>query len=159
MKIKKLFENWDMRSLKIKLPILEMDWAPQETDKNAAWDMYVELLTRITTQSLPDDKGIEQAALDSVHKLFEITRSVLKANGRDCIGFARIAIVILNQIIRPFTAKWHKLSEQGAFDDVTSKQLFRKELILLQEELIKYTKMLSEIADVEDLTEITEKEI
>ncbi len=159
MKIQKLFENWDMKSLKIKLPILEMDWAPQEADKNAAWDMYVELLTRITTQSLPDDDGIEKSALDSVHKLFEITRSVLKSNGRDCIGFARIAIVILNQIIRPFTAKWHKLSEQGAFDNVDNKQMFRKELMELQVELIKYTKILSEIADVEDLTELTEKEI
>ena len=52
MKLRKWLENWDMTSLKIKAQFLEMDWAPQESDKNAAWEMYIELLTRITTQSL-----------------------------------------------------------------------------------------------------------
>lgn len=38
MKFKKWFENWDITGLRIKTPILEMDWSPQEADKNAAWD-------------------------------------------------------------------------------------------------------------------------
>lgn len=37
-----------------------MDFAPQEVDKNAAWDLYVELLTRITTQPLLKEHGDEQ---------------------------------------------------------------------------------------------------
>ncbi len=39
---------------------LERDWAPQEADKDAAWDMYVELLTRITTQPLSGEDGLEK---------------------------------------------------------------------------------------------------
>ena len=35
MKWKKWLENWDMTSLKIKTPFLEMDWNPQEKDKDA----------------------------------------------------------------------------------------------------------------------------
>lgn len=37
MKLAKWFENWDLTGLKIKTPILEMEWAPQEADKDAAW--------------------------------------------------------------------------------------------------------------------------
>lgn len=52
MKIKDLFEKWNLTGLKIKTPILDLDWKPSDTDKDAAWDLYVELLTRITTQPL-----------------------------------------------------------------------------------------------------------
>ena len=156
MKFKKWLENWDMTSLKIKTPILEMEWKPQEADKKAAWDMYVELLTRITTQPLPDEHGIEATALESIYKLFDITRTVLKTHGRDCIEFAKLAVIILNQIVRPFTAKWHKLSQEGIFENRESCNIFRQELRLLQHKITIYTKMLANIADVEDLTSIDE---
>lgn len=156
MKFKKWFENWDITGLKIKTPILEMDWSPQEADKDAAWDMYIELLTRIATQPLPDEDGIEQTALESIYKLFDLTRNTIKAHGRDCVGFARIAIIILNQVIRPFTARWHKLSSERAFEDPAQCRQFRKELRELQDTLTRYTQMLAEISGVEDLTRIEE---
>lgn len=59
-------------------------------------------------------------------------------------------------MIRPFTTKWHRLSEQGAFDDPENCETFRRELQKLQVALRHYTKLLSDLADVEDLTEITE---
>ena len=154
MKWRKWLENWDMTKLNIKTPFLDMEWAPQEKDKDAAWDMYVELLTRITTQRLEPDHGDEKTALESVHSLFGITRQVIRTHGRDCINFTKIAIVILNQIIRPFTAKWHGLSLERAFDDKEKCKTFRLELIELQNDLLNYTKMLSDMADVEDLTEL-----
>ena len=117
MKWKKWLENWDMSSLKITTPFLEMEFKPQEADKNAAWDLYVELLTRITTQPLPKEYGDEQTALDSIYSIFAITRDVLKKHGRDAEEFAKIAIVVLNQVIRPFTAKWHRESINGAFNN------------------------------------------
>ena len=156
MKFKKWFENWDITGLKIKTPILEMEWSPQDSDKDAAWDMYIELLTRIATQPLSDDDGIEQTALESIHALFPITRNIIKDHKRDCEGFARIAIIILNQIIRPFTARWHRLSSDKAFQDPSKCKLFRKELKELQEKLTKYSMMLAEIAGVEDLTKMEE---
>ena len=60
----------------------------------------------------------------------------------------------MNQTIRPFTAKWHKSSLEGAFDDEAKCQEFRKELSLLQEQLRIYTAALADIAAVEDLTEL-----
>ena len=154
MKWKKWLENWDMTSLKIKTPFLEMEWNPQEADKNAAWDMYIELLTRITTQPLADQHGDEKTALDSIYSLFPITRQIIKDNGRDCIEFTKIAIIILNQKIRPFTAKWHKLSLEGAFENKEQCKIFRQELRELQNILSIYSAMLADMADVEDLTEL-----
>ena len=156
MKLAKWFENWDLTGLKIKTPILEMEWNPQEADKDAAWDMYVELLTRITTQPLPDGDGLEKTALESIYSIFGITREIIKSHGRDCVGFARIAIIILNQIIRPFTAKWHKLSSSGDFKDKSQCIVFREELNDLQKKLTNYSIMLSKIAGVEDLTKMEE---
>ena len=154
MKWKKWLENWDMTSLKIKTPFLDMEFKPQEADKAAAWDLYVELLTRITTQPLPKEHGDEQTALNSVFALFALTRDVLKKHGRDAEEFSKITIVVLNQVIRPFTAKWHKESIDGAFEKEHKCDEFREELAKLQRLLTLYTRMLSDMAGVEDLTRL-----
>ncbi len=154
MKWSKWLENWDMTSLKIKTPFLEMAWNPSEPDKVAAWELYIELLTRITTQALAIDDGDEKTALDSVCSLFPTTRSIIKGNGRDCTEFTKIAILVLNQKIRPFTAKWHRISLGGGLDDPAVCAAFREELKELQAVLCRYTAMLSDMAGVEDLTDL-----
>ncbi|WP_299980718.1 hypothetical protein [uncultured Pseudoteredinibacter sp.] len=159
MKWAKWLENWDMTSLKIKAPFLEMEWNPQDEDKAAAWELYIELLTRITTQKLDDNHGDEKTALTSIFSIFSITRDVMKNNGRHCIEFTKIAIVVLNQVVRPFTAKWHGLSVNGAFDDPKQCKEFRAELVEIQNTLRVYTKMLADMAGVEDLTELESDEI
>lgn len=154
MKWSEWLENWSMTGLKIKVPFAEMEWSPKDKDKDAAWELYIELLTRISTQYLEPESGDEKTSLDSIYKLFDLTRNIIKANGRLCIEFTKIAIVVLNQIIRPFTAKWHRLSLEGAFSDETKCKEFRSELEQLQVKLRIYTKMLADMAGVEDLTEL-----
>ncbi|MCZ6873098.1 MAG: hypothetical protein O7G88_06155 [bacterium] len=156
MKWKKWLENWDMTSLKINAFFLEMEFKPQDEDKQAAWEMYIELLTRITTQPLPEGHGDEQTALDSIYSLFPTSREIIRRNGRHCFEFTKIAIVILNQLVRPFTAKWHKQSVAGCFDDPEQCKVFRHELAALQAKLQTYTAMLAEMASVEDLTQLEE---
>ena len=143
-------EEWSMASLKIKTPFLDMEWKPEDADKNAAWELYIELLTRITTQPLDNKHGDEETALKSIYSIFSITRDVIKNNGRHCIEFTKIAIIVLNQVIRPFTAKWHKLSMQGKFSESESCEEFRRELAELQIVLNIYTRMLGHMAGVED---------
>ena len=152
MRWKKWLDNWDMTSLKINAHFLEMEWKPQDEDKNAAWELYIELLTRITTQPLPPEDGVEKTALDSVFSLFALTRDIIKRHGRGCAEFTKLAIVVLNQIVRPFTARWHRLSQQGVFDDPAQCQIFRQELTALQTQLTRYTQMLGAMAGVEDWT-------
>ena len=78
MKWEKWLEKWDMTSLKIKTPFLDMEWKPQNEDKAAAWELYIELLTRITTQPLEQEDGDEEIALKSVYSIFPLTREVIK---------------------------------------------------------------------------------
>ena len=157
MKLQKWLEKWDMTSLKIGPTFLQAELRWKDADKAAAWEMYIELLTRITTQPLDTEHGDEKTALESVYSLFPITRQVLKNNTRYCIEFTKLAVVVLNQIVRPFTAKWHRLSQQGAFEDPEKKSEFRKELGDVQLELRKYAKMLADMAGVEDLTSLEDK--
>jgi len=156
MKWQKWLENWDMTSLRIKTPFLDMEWEPRDEDKSAAWELYIELLTRITTQPLPQSSGDEKTALNSVYTLFPLTREIIKRNGRYCIEFTKIAIVVLNQVVRPFTAKWHKLSLNGTLDTEEGASQFRSELAYLQETLKRYSRMLADMASVEDLTDLEE---
>lgn len=155
MKWRNWLENWDMTSLKIKTSFLEMDWNPNPADQEAAWEMYTELLTRITTQPLGAEDGNEQTALESIHSLFETTREIIRRHRVDCMNFTKIAIIVLNQIVRPFTSRWHKRSLAVAFDNPEQCRLFREELTELQKKLIKYTRLLGNMAGVEeDLTKL-----
>ena len=157
MKLRKWLEKWDMTSLKIGPTFLQADLRWKDADKAAAWEMYIELLTRITTQPLDTEHGDEKTALESVYSLFPITRQVIKNNSRQCVEFTKLAIVILNQVVRPFTSKWHPLSISGVFDDPKEREKFRKELDSLQVKLRKYTKMLADMAGVEDLTSLEDE--
>ena len=154
MNLKTLFKNFRLEKVNINLKILEVEIHFTEADKNAAWELYVEMLTRIITQPLPSEDGDEKTALDSVYSLFPTTREILRRNGRKAINFSKVAIPVLNQVVRPFTAKWHKESLSGTFNDAGKREEFRKELVALQNELSNYNRMLAEIASVEDLTDL-----
>ncbi len=152
MKWRKWLENWDMTSLKINFKFLEMEWEPKEPDREAAWEMYVELLTRVASQPLPASHGDEAAALESVHSLFPTTREIIRRKGRDCVEFTKIAVVVLNQVVRPFTAEWHPRLLAGEFDSADGCAEFRAALAALQVDLGHYVGMLADMAGVEDLS-------
>jgi len=150
------FKKWQLESLSIKTPFAEAEWKPKQADKDAAWDLYIELLTRITTQRLQPEDGDEKTALESIYSIFPTSRSIIKQYGRDCFEFTKLAIIVLNQVIRPFTAKWHRISEQGGFDDQATCRQFREELERLQFFMRCYTQALADMAGVEDLTSLEE---
>lgn len=156
-KVGELFRTWGLSSIKLNVKFLEVEFEPTEDDMTAAWDMYVELLTRITTQKLDEEDGDEKTALESVHELFPVTRQLLKEKGRRATNFTKIAVVVLNQIVRPFTAKWHRKEKEGAFNQKEECQQFRIELAEVRDKLICYSKMLADMAKVEDLTAIEEE--
>jgi hypothetical protein len=148
------FKKWQLDSLKIKTPFAEAVWQPLEADSDAAWELYIELLTRITTQRLEPEDGDEKTALDSIYSLFPLTRSIIKHYGRDCVEFTKLAIVVLNQVIRPFTAKWHRIANQGGFEKEATCLEFREDLAKLQIFIEGYTQALADMAGVEDLTQL-----
>ena len=160
MEIGALFRRFHLEKIRLNFSAVQLEISFKDVDKDAAWDLYVELLTRIVTQPLPAEAGDEKTALDSVYSLFPTTREILRRRGREAIAFSKVAIPVLNQVVRPFTAKWHRESLAGAFDDPVKCQAFRAELEVLQADLRNYNRMLAEIAGVEDLTdfELTEEE-
>lgn len=121
-------------------------WKPTDEDKSAAWVIYTELHSRITTQQLHYRSGDEETALTSIFNLFQIIRDVIKKEGNTCQHFAALALYTLNIHIRPFTAKWHrkKIVNEFANDDV--RRSFRNELGRLQKKLRIFSKLMECIA-------------
>lgn len=155
--LKELLNRFHLDKVRIKTGFVDAEIHFSDVDKTAAWELYIELLTRISTQYLPPEDGDEKSALDSIFALFKLTREIIKKNGPRSINFTRIAIVVLNQVIRPFTARWHRLSLGGAFNDPHQCGVFREELRALQASLRNYTRLLAEMAGVEDLTDLEEE--
>ena len=158
MKLNELFTKFQLEKVKFGPKWANVEIVPQSADEDAAWELYIEMLTRIVTQPLPYDVGDDKTALDSVYSLFPITREILRRRGRSTVNFSMVAIPVLNQVVRPFTAKWHRESLAGAFEDNDKCREFREELTTLQEELRNYNRMLAEIAGVEDLTDLEQVE-
>ena len=60
----------------------------------------------------------------------------------------------MNQVVRPFTTKWHPQSLAGALGDAEKRSEFRQDLEALQSDLRNYNRLLAQIAGVEDLTDL-----
>jgi hypothetical protein len=104
----------------INLPYIggvEGTWSPDEDEKKAAWEMYVELVTRVAVAELGTEEGLLREALTSMYSLFETTRSILRTHGPrvaqpkgdDTLSFGYLAVAILNTVLRPLLSKWYPL--------------------------------------------------
>jgi hypothetical protein len=124
-------------------------WAPNIFDRALAWDIYVELQTRITVQRIDNDEGNDNAALTSVYRLFSITRKRMQSHGVHCANTGLLVTTFLNQKVRGFTAKWHKTSinEKWHKNPTTEHPEFREELEKVQLSLQTLADALSHLAD------------
>ena len=163
----------------LKLPMLEMSgkWTPDDEERKAAWEMYVELVTRISVVQLREDEGSVREALTSLYQLFEITRTILKAHGptvaqpksEHSYSFGYIAVAVLNGAIRPLLAQWHFLLEDWvsrrpadksamewerewkSSDGTDLNQALRNNLEIVRTALNEYANLLAKVADVPSL--------
>jgi len=154
---------------------LESNWEIDEIQKQAAWEMYVELATRITTAKLQKGEGLLREALSSLYSLFATTRGILKKHGPSIATplnpndttFGHLAIGILNKVLRPILSKWHPIlldwEQQKPLDrSVTEHESqwkfndeLRDELNQIRLQLIEYANVLGKVSGVANL--ITEK--
>ena len=140
------------------------EWQADPTERNAAWSLYIELVTRIAVQELEIDQGTVREAMNSLYSLFGSTREILKAAGPD-VGASHdsvggIAISVLNNGLRPFLSKWHPflqtweakrpadLSPKDHEENLIEESQIRSELAALRIDLEKYANALAEIAGV-----------
>jgi Uncharacterized alpha/beta hydrolase domain (DUF2235) len=146
---KSWLEHWKLENPGITEDRLLEFWAPQEADRGLAWDLYVELITRITTQSLDDSEGDNQTALESVYTLFRMSREYMHLHGVRSANTAALLTAYLNQKVRGFTAKWHKRSLNEKWKETPNQPHpeFRNDLKALQPVLRQLADALSHLAD------------
>jgi len=147
MKWRDLLRNWGLTKLQLKAGFVEAEFTPQDADRNAAWELYIELATRVSTQPLPPDEGVEKTALASLHSLFASTRDILKRHGPGASKFAPVAIAVLNDILRPFLTRWHADFDAACSLDKAEQDLFRKQLEALRQDMLEYAELLARIAE------------
>ncbi|MEU1594520.1 hypothetical protein ABZ468_17025 [Streptomyces sp. NPDC005708] len=90
-------------------------WEPNDAERRAAWELYVELVTRVSVVPLREDEGLLREALSSLHSLFSTTREILRKYGPEVAepkkngqyNFGYLAVAMLNYGIRPLLASWH----------------------------------------------------
>lgn len=151
MQWRDLLAEWGVSKLQLKLGFLDMEFVPQDADRNAAWELYVELATRTSTQQLPLGLGDDGKALASLYSLFQTTREIMKKHGPGAINFTRIGIAVLNHVLRPFLTRWHGVINAENKPSSTTQDEFRKQLELMRQDMLQYARVLAKIADVEEL--------
>jgi len=141
-------ELWKIKDAKLVEKRGDNCWAPSDEDRALAWDIYIELHSRVSTQSLDDKQGNDLAALESIHNLFSIARERMQFHGIQCANTSTLIMLFLNQYLREFMTKWHKFSIQENWKDGGGviNENFRSELKGIQESLESFSTALSHLA-------------
>ena len=121
------------------------DRKAKDPNREPAKKLWVELATRIATQDLHHRSGNEECAATSVASLFGTGRKLM-AEHPNAHSFSELAVVMLNRVIRPYSARWHgwMTSDQtlgdtsNLFRDEMVRRRFRKELAQLSKVLRNY---------------------
>ncbi|MDQ8707113.1 hypothetical protein RCO28_32260 [Streptomyces sp. LHD-70] len=102
-----------LTEVKVTIPQLsELTFAVNNDSRQVAWRMFVETVTRVSTQPLTGDEGVVREALTSMYGLFATARETLAAArpsapvpGGQTVEY--LAITMLNRELRPFLSQWH----------------------------------------------------
>ncbi len=150
---------------------IEGTWEPDEAEQRAAWEMYIELITRISIADLKPDEGLLREALSSLYSLFNTTRNILRQHGpsvarpkgKSNLSFGFLAVAVLNGVLRPMLARWHPLLlDYESSKPVTisaaeheaqwvSNEPLRQDLNSIRLILIEYANLLADVAEVPSL--------
>jgi hypothetical protein len=99
--------------LDLKVFSIKGTWEPNDAERRAAWELYVELITRVAV--VPLTGGLLREALTSFYALFGISRDILKRYGPDVAepkptgqyNLGYLTVALLNFTIRPLLSRWH----------------------------------------------------
>ncbi|GAA2651395.1 hypothetical protein GCM10010400_03450 [Streptomyces aculeolatus] len=91
-------------------PTASVGTRPSLLERAAAFDLQVELVTRVGVQPLPEDHGSLREALTSLHSVFATTRDLLHRVATETatpLALPAIAARLINTHLRPFLTTWH----------------------------------------------------
>ncbi|MFD9418496.1 hypothetical protein ACFWC9_27790 [Streptomyces goshikiensis] len=146
-------------------------WEPVDAEREAAWELYVELATRISVVELGEDEGLLREALSSLYTVFGTTREILRRYGPSVaprvppghVTFGLLAVNVLNLSIRPLLTRWHPLltaheARRGDQVDPVGHERrweraeeLRREIEQVRQVLLSLAQALNEVAGVGDL--------
>ncbi|ROQ95297.1 hypothetical protein EDE04_1738 [Streptomyces sp. 2132.2] len=146
-------------------------WEPGDAERDAAWELYVELATRISVVELGEEEGLLREALSSLYTVFATTREILRSYGPAVaprvapgkVTFGVLAVNVLNLSIRPLLSRWHPLltayeaTRPDQVDPVTHERGWdrsaelRAEIESVRQVLLSLARALNEVAAVGDL--------
>jgi hypothetical protein len=151
---------------------VEQSWEPDDDERRAAWELYVELCTRIATVPPEAGTGLQREALTSLYTLFGATREILRRygpgvaqpKGDGSASFGILAVTVLNDALRPLLSVWHPLLQDR--EDQRPPEVTRVEwerswdrigdlvdaLAQVRRTVNQYGQLLAEVAEVPALT-------
>lgn len=144
----------------------ELRFVVTKDTKKVAWKLFVETVTRVSTQPLDDRSGLLREAMTSLYGLFQVVREVLKETMPSPVqGHAptveQLAITMLNRELRPFLSRWHpelRRWEQAHPDTDESAwpsaRQCRQELALLQSRVHEYAVGYAKLAGIDNAAEL-----
>lgn len=150
-------------------------WAPDLAERDAAWEMYVELVTRISVMPLGPGHGILREALTSLYQLFGVTREILRKYGPAVARppkpghyrFGHLAVWMLNAALRPVLARWHPELQRWEATRPADRSVveheerwdrageLRAELEALRRVLLQYAEILATVCEAPALIDAT----
>ena len=147
------------------------EWEPDESEVKAAWELYVELVTRISIVELQPEAGLLREALGSLYSLFGTTREILRKYGPSVgqpkgpgrLSFGLLAVAVLNTVLHPVLSRWHPVLEDyestkpAGISPLEHERRWEKArevratLNEVRSKLVEYADILVEVADVPSL--------
>lgn len=143
-------------------------WEPDESEVKAAWELYVEMVTRTPLGGLSSQEGSSREALDSIYSLFDTTRGILRDSGPGVaraksgnkLSFGYLAISMLNRVLRPLLTEWHPKLGNWEHDhpnlhesEWQGRSDFQSALDEVRVQLRQYADLFAEVAEVPELME------
>jgi hypothetical protein len=161
--LQRFWRTVQLTEVKITVPqVSELTFVVNDDARQVAWKLYIEAVTRVTTQALADEDGFIREALTSLYGLFATTRDILKASrpsvpvsGDPTVEY--LAVTMLNHELRPFLSKWHpqlREYEKAHPDDPESawsgNAACRGELRVVQAHLAEFALGFARLAGIRD---------
>ncbi|MGH8601561.1 MAG: hypothetical protein ACREXR_01890 [Gammaproteobacteria bacterium] len=136
----------------------QLTFAVNKDDKQTAWELFIEVATRVSTQPLGQNEGFLREALNSLYQLFGQTREILKKAQPTKVKRVKtveyLALSMLNRELRPFLSKWHlrlsRFETSGGADEASwpENDQFRAELEMMRKRLLEFALAFARLAGV-----------
>jgi hypothetical protein len=144
----------------------KLQFAVTKDSQHIAWQLFVEAVTRISSQPLGLESGLLREAMTSLYGLFGITRDILKRTqpsqdtGKDPT-VEHLAIAMLNVELRPFLSRWHpslrswEISHPADGEATWAENAeCRADLAIIQKRLVEYVLGFGRLAGVPNTDQI-----